>query len=102
MNKSIENLLQQNSGEMSSERQSSEDVQESTTTADDAAIEGDGDFTDDNNFESNLRRRKGKIISCAKETIENVPVLFEMLYKKTQKIIREMGTFIKWRNPAPN
>ncbi|KAL9924394.1 anoctamin 8 white walker isoform 3-T4 [Glossina fuscipes fuscipes] len=71
MNKSIENLLQQNSGEMSSERQSSEDVQESTTTADDAAIEGDGDFTDDNNFESNLRRRKGKIISCAKETIEN-------------------------------
>lgn len=71
MNKSIENLLQQNSGEMSSERQSSEDVQESTTTADDAAIEGDADFTDDNNFESNLRRRKGKIISCAKETIEN-------------------------------
>lgn len=24
----------------------------------------------DNDFESNLRRRKGKIISCAKETIE--------------------------------
>lgn len=25
----------------------------------------------DNDFESNLRRRKGKIISCAKETIEH-------------------------------
>lgn len=25
----------------------------------------------DNNLQSNLRRRKGKIISCAKETIEN-------------------------------
>ncbi|XP_065357895.1 uncharacterized protein wwk isoform X1 [Calliphora vicina] len=71
MNKSIESLIQHDSGNMSSERQSSEDVQESTATADDAAIEGDGDFTDDNNFESNLRRRKGKIISCAKETIEN-------------------------------
>lgn len=71
MNKSIESLIQHDSGNMSSERQSSEDVQESTATADDAAIDGDGDFTDDNNFESNLRRRKGKIISCAKETIEN-------------------------------
>lgn len=26
--------------------------------------------SDDNNLESNLRRRKGKIMSCAKETIE--------------------------------
>lgn len=25
----------------------------------------------ENNFESNLRRRKGKIMSCAKETIEH-------------------------------
>lgn len=25
----------------------------------------------ENDFESNLRRRKGKIISCAKETIEH-------------------------------
>ncbi|XP_058986024.1 uncharacterized protein LOC101887915 isoform X4 [Musca domestica] len=70
MNKSIESLIQHDSGNMSSERQSSEDVQESTT-AEDAALDGDGDYTDDNNFESNLRRRKGKIISCAKETIEN-------------------------------
>ncbi len=30
-----------------------------------------GDFAEDNNLESNLRRRKGKIISCAKETIEH-------------------------------
>lgn len=78
-----------------SDRQSSEDVPESTTTAtpttgtptttageDGAAgpsraggggtaTSRDDDFTEDNNFESNLRRRKGKIISCAKETIEN-------------------------------
>lgn len=26
---------------------------------------------DDNNLEANLRRRKGKIMSCAKETIEH-------------------------------
>ncbi|KAJ6649241.1 Anoctamin-8, partial [Pseudolycoriella hygida] len=30
-----------------------------------------GDSAEDNNLESNLRRRKGKIISCAKETIEH-------------------------------
>ncbi|XP_017099243.2 anoctamin-8 isoform X1 [Drosophila bipectinata] len=60
-----------------SERQSSEDVPDSTatTTAGDGGggtrDGGEDDFTDDNNFESNLRRRKGKIISCAKETIEN-------------------------------
>lgn len=30
-----------------------------------------GEFVEDNNLESNLRRRKGKIISCAKETIEH-------------------------------
>ncbi|XP_055848649.1 anoctamin-8 isoform X2 [Episyrphus balteatus] len=64
MNKSSENLIHGGAGDISSERQSSEDVHES-----DAGLE---DFTDDtNNFESNLRRRKGKIISCAKETIEN-------------------------------
>ncbi|XP_044315859.1 uncharacterized protein LOC108048226 isoform X3 [Drosophila rhopaloa] len=64
-----------------SERQSSEDVPDSTTTTTATTTAGDAgggprdvgedDFTDDNNFESNLRRRKGKIISCAKETIEN-------------------------------
>lgn len=31
---------------------------------------GNEDINDDNNLESNIRRRKGKIISCAKETIE--------------------------------
>ncbi|XP_049318320.1 uncharacterized protein LOC105227099 isoform X2 [Bactrocera dorsalis] len=69
MNKSFENLLQSGGGDMSSERQSSEDVHEST--AEDAGLDAGDDFTDDTNFESNLRRRKGKIISCAKETIEN-------------------------------
>ncbi|XP_023170241.2 anoctamin-8 isoform X3 [Drosophila hydei] len=68
------------------ERQSSEDVPDSTatttttTTAGDLAASAagagaatlrDDEFSEDNNFESNLRRRKGKIISCAKETIEN-------------------------------
>uniref|UniRef100_A0A0K8V6C9 Anoctamin n=1 Tax=Bactrocera latifrons TaxID=174628 RepID=A0A0K8V6C9_BACLA len=69
MNKSFENLLQSAGGDMSSERQSSEDVHESA--AEDAGLDAGDDFTDDTNFESNLRRRKGKIISCAKETIEN-------------------------------
>lgn len=31
---------------------------------------GNEDVNEDNNLESNIRRRKGKIISCAKETIE--------------------------------
>lgn len=31
---------------------------------------GNEDITEDNNLKSNIRRRKGKIISCAKETIE--------------------------------
>ncbi|XP_034140748.1 uncharacterized protein LOC117591556 isoform X3 [Drosophila guanche] len=69
------------------ERQSSEDVPESTATATTetgtaTTTAGDGqqgagvgaggeDNITDDNFESNLRRRKGKIISCAKETIEN-------------------------------
>ncbi|XP_034099300.1 anoctamin-8 isoform X2 [Drosophila albomicans] len=59
-------------------RQFSEEVSESTTTAGEDGTSGasevitrDDDFTEDNNFESNLRRRKGKLISCAKETIEN-------------------------------
>ncbi|XP_028899707.2 uncharacterized protein LOC105217978 isoform X2 [Zeugodacus cucurbitae] len=71
MDKSFENLLQSGGGggDMSSERQSSEDVHEST--AEDAGLDAGDDFTDDTNFESNLRRRKGKIIACAKETIEN-------------------------------
>lgn len=41
---------------------------------DDAEDDMDGDDfvdTDDNNFEMQLRRRKGKIINCAKETIEH-------------------------------
>lgn len=42
----------------------SEDLHESEDT-------GNEDYIDDNNLESNLRRRKGKIISCAKETIES-------------------------------
>lgn len=46
-----------------------DDVQESEDT-------GNEEGTDDNNFESNLRRRKGKIISCAKETIEHGTVNF--------------------------
>lgn len=32
---------------------------------------GNEDCVDDNNVESMLRRRRGKIISCAKETFEN-------------------------------
>lgn len=40
-----------------------DDVRDDTTTCHDDC--GDTDF------ESNLRRRKGKIISCAKETIEH-------------------------------
>lgn len=31
---------------------------------------GNEELNDDNNLKSNIRRRKGKIISCAKETIE--------------------------------
>ncbi|XP_037911373.1 anoctamin-8 isoform X2 [Hermetia illucens] len=50
-------------GGCGSEAISSDDIHESDA--------GNEDFADDNNFESNLRRRKGKIISCAKETIEN-------------------------------
>ncbi|XP_067622027.1 anoctamin-10 isoform X8 [Eurosta solidaginis] len=70
MDKSFENLLQSGvGGDMSSERQSSDDVHESA--AEDAGLDAGDDFTDENNFESNLRRRRGKIISCAKETIEN-------------------------------
>lgn len=34
----------------------------------------------DNNLESNLRRRKGKIISCAKETIENGKWNFRIIF----------------------
>lgn len=41
----------------------SEEMHESEDT-------GNEDVIEDNNFESHIRRRKGKIISCAKETIE--------------------------------
>ncbi|XP_041674571.1 uncharacterized protein LOC121530160 [Drosophila eugracilis] len=85
MSQSFKSLMQGRDGEGDgasySERQSSEDVPDSTTTTTATTTAGDAgggprdggedDFTDDNNFESNLRRRKGKIISCAKETIEN-------------------------------
>lgn len=54
-------------GGCGSEAISSDDIHESDA--------GNEDFADDNNFESNLRRRKGKIISCAKETIENGKML---------------------------
>lgn len=40
-----------------------EEVHESEDT-------GNEDLNDDNNLKSNIRHRKGKIISCAKETIE--------------------------------
>ncbi|KAH8375735.1 hypothetical protein KR093_008376 [Drosophila rubida] len=60
------------------DRQFSEEVLESSTTAGEDGTSGasevvtrDDDFNEDNKFESNLRRRKGKLISCAKETIEN-------------------------------
>jgi hypothetical protein len=32
---------------------------------------GNEEFFDDGTLESNLRQRKGKIMTCAKETIEN-------------------------------
>jgi hypothetical protein len=32
---------------------------------------GNEEYGDESNLERNLRRRKGKIISCAKETIES-------------------------------
>ncbi|XP_037957870.1 uncharacterized protein LOC119687578 isoform X4 [Teleopsis dalmanni] len=69
MNKSLESLMHCAGGN-SSERQSLDDLHESTT-AEDAGLDAGDDFTDDNNSESHLRRRKGKIISCAKEKIEN-------------------------------
>lgn len=49
-----------------------DDVHESEDT-------GNEEGTEDNNFESNLRRRKGKIISCAKETIEHGTVIFYLV-----------------------
>lgn len=38
------------------------------------------EITDDNNLESNIRRRKGKIISCAKETIEQGKIFFSIFF----------------------
>lgn len=46
---------------------STDDINESDAT---------NEFPEYNNLESNLRRRKGKIISCAKETIENGKEIF--------------------------
>lgn len=42
---------------------------------------GNEDVNDDNNRQSNIRRRKGKIISCAKETIEQGKILFGQFHK---------------------
>ncbi|ALC39715.1 CG15270 [Drosophila busckii] len=80
MSQSFDSLMHGAAGSRGyAERQSSEEVPESTTTTATTTAGEDGagatlqddDFAEDNNFESNLRRRKGKIISCAKETIEN-------------------------------
>ncbi|XP_069962838.1 anoctamin-8 isoform X3 [Bactrocera oleae] len=96
---------------MSSERQSSEDVHEST--AEDARLDAGDDFTDDTNFESNLRRRKGKIISCAKETIENasrqlrrkVPYAGHLMTPRRlwlNKIPTQCDVVIEFPEDAPN
>lgn len=68
MNKRVENLLLLHN---------CKDLPVSNTTVNvdedgdgDAELDGDYADTDDNNFEMELRRRKGKIINCAKETIE--------------------------------
>lgn len=58
-------MLDPISGETIYQSNGSEDA----TGTDDAALDEFG--ADNNNLESNLRRRKGKIMSCAKETIEH-------------------------------
>lgn len=55
------------------------------------------ELTDENNCDSTLRRRKGKIISCAKETIENGEInnmYFYFIAPYTVKIFIQMS-FIK-------
>lgn len=59
----IENMLDPVTNEIIYASNGCEEVQESEDT-------GNEDIAEDNNLESNIRRRKGKIISCAKETIE--------------------------------
>lgn len=58
-------MLDPVSGETIYASNGSEDV----TGCDDSTIDYFGG--DENNLETNLRRRKGKIMSCAKETIEH-------------------------------
>ena len=58
--KVIAKMLDPNSGEIIYASNGSDEVHESDTGNE-----------EDNNLESTLRRRKGKIISCAKETIEH-------------------------------
>lgn len=65
--------MEQSSEFQFSESGQSEDIHDYEDT-------GNEEFTDDNNMESNLRRRKGKIMSCAKETIENGTKLFFFFY----------------------
>jgi len=91
------------------DRQSSDDIPESTTTTtnttttagDDGNAEADAiaarddDFIEESNFESNLRRRKGKIISCAKETIENGKNHQKLLYTHMYICFLYMYVYIK-------
>lgn len=65
--------MEQSSEFQFSESGQSEDIHDYEDT-------GNEEFTDDNNMESNLRRRKGKIMSCAKETIENGTKAFYYFY----------------------
>ncbi|XP_055372047.1 uncharacterized protein LOC129606022 [Condylostylus longicornis] len=68
---------------------SSEDlVHESDAGIDDVYASTDND----NNFESNLRRRKGKIISCAKETIENGNFCTYLYIQHTYYIVYNIHT----------
>lgn len=60
---------------------------------------GNEDINDDNNLESNLRRRKGKIISCAKETIEQgeqISISFFFFFLILQKFLLRQAKLFKW------
>lgn len=59
----LENMLDPVTNEIIYASNGCDEVHESEDT-------GNEDLNDDNNLKSNIRRRKGKIISCAKETIE--------------------------------
>lgn len=51
---------------------------------------GNEDVNDDNNRESNIRRRKGKIISCAKETIQQGKFYVRVCVCSNCKILLEI------------